>query len=87
MEMNKLLITLATLSIGGITAFVVQRDKALKHSPPQLRRVIASWTLCAASLYFGYLAYQQVTWELYWGGATRTTHICGGRRGRNSGLF
>lgn len=67
MEMNKLLITLATLSIGGITAFVVQRDKALKLSPPQLRRVIASWTLCAASLYFGYLSYQQVTWELYWG--------------------
>lgn len=67
MEVNKLLITLATLSIGGITGFVLQRDKALKLSQPQLRRVIASWTLCAASLYFGYLSYQQVTWELYWG--------------------
>jgi len=67
MEVNKLLITLATISIGGITGFVLQRDKALKLSQPQLRRVIASWTLCAASLYFGYLSYQQVTWELYWG--------------------
>jgi hypothetical protein len=67
MEVNKLLITLATVSIGGITGFVLQRDKALKLSQPQLRRVIASWALCAASLYFGYLSYQQVTWELYWG--------------------
>jgi hypothetical protein len=67
MEVNKLLITLATVSIGGITGFVLQRDKALKLSQPQLRRVIASWTLCAASLYFGYLSYQQVVWELYWG--------------------
>ena len=67
MEVNKLLITLATLSIGGITGFVLQRDKASKLSQPQLRRVMASWTLCAASLYFGYLAYQQVIWELYYG--------------------
>ena len=67
MEMNKLLIALATVSIGGITGFVLHRDKSLKFSRTQLRRVIASWTLCAASLYFGYLSYQQVTWELYWG--------------------
>jgi hypothetical protein len=67
MEVNKLLITLATLSIGGITGFVLHRDKSLKLNESQLRRVIASWALCAASLYFGYLSYQQVTWELYWG--------------------
>lgn len=67
MEMNKLLITLATFAIGGITGFVLHRDKALKFTRPQLRRIIASWALCAASLYFGYLSYQQVTWELYWG--------------------
>jgi len=67
MEMNKLLITLATISIGGITGFVLHRDKSVKFTRPQLRRVIASWTLCAASLYFGFLSYQQVTWELYWG--------------------
>jgi len=64
MEMNKLLIELATAAIGGITAFVLHRDKSAKLNQAQLRRVVASWTLCAASLYFGYLTYQQVTWEL-----------------------
>jgi hypothetical protein len=67
MEMNKLLIEIATLSIGGITAFVLHRDKDVKLNGAQLRRVIASWTLCAASLYFGYLSYQQATLELSYG--------------------
>jgi hypothetical protein len=63
-EMIKLLITLATLALGGITGYVINRDRAIGLAGGQLRRVIASWTLCAASLYFGYLAYQQVVWML-----------------------
>jgi hypothetical protein len=63
-QMIQLLITLSTLVMGGITGFVVKgaRDHAL--AGPQLRRIIASWALCAASLYFGYLSYQQVVWML-----------------------
>ena len=58
------LITLATLAMGGITGYVINRDNSVGLSPLHLRRVIASWTLCAASLYFGYLAYQQAVWML-----------------------
>lgn len=63
-EMIKLLITLATLAMGGITGYVLNRKETTTLSRPQLRRVLASWTLCAVSLYFGYLANQQVTWML-----------------------
>jgi hypothetical protein len=63
-EMIQLLITLATLALGGITGYVLNRDPAMGLSNPQLRRVVASWGLCAASLYFGYLAYQQAVWML-----------------------
>src|SRR5262245_13773767 len=58
-EMIQLLITLATLTIGGITGYVINRDNTKGLSTPQVRRVVASWGLCAVSLYFGYLAYQQ----------------------------
>ena len=51
-EMIQLLITLATVTIGGITGYVINRDKTKRLSHAQLRRVIASWGLCAASLYF-----------------------------------
>ena len=63
-EMIQLLITLATLTVGGITGYVINRDKTMGLSRQQLRRVVASWALCAASLYFGYLAYQQAVWML-----------------------
>lgn len=63
-EMIRLLITLATFAMGGITGYVLNRERAAGLTRRQLRRVIASWTLCAASLYFGYLAYQQVVWML-----------------------
>jgi hypothetical protein len=63
-EMIQLLITLATVTIGGITGYVINRDNTKGLSSPQLRRVVASWALCAASLYFGYLAYQQAVWML-----------------------
>ena len=63
-SMIQLLITLATLAIGGITGYVINRDNTMGLSAPQIRRVVASWGLCAASLYFGYLAYQQAVWML-----------------------
>jgi hypothetical protein len=63
-EMIQLLITLATLVIGGVTGYVINRDNTIGLSAPQVRRVVASWALCAASLYFGYLAYQQAVWML-----------------------
>lgn len=63
-EMIRLLITLATLVMGGITGYVINRGREAELGGRQLRRVIASWTLCATSLYFGYLAYQQVGWML-----------------------
>ena len=63
-QMIELLITLATLAMGGITGYVINRDNTMGLTPRLRRRVIASWTLCAASLYFGYLAYQQAVWML-----------------------
>jgi hypothetical protein len=60
-EMNKLLIAVATVTIGAIGGMMVNRDKARPLSPPQLRRATASWLFCALSLYFGYLSYQQAT--------------------------
>jgi len=63
-QMIQLLITLATLAMGGITGYVINRDNTKGLSSPQVRRVVASWILCASSLYFGYLAYQQAVWML-----------------------
>jgi hypothetical protein len=63
-QMIQLLITLATLVMGAMTGYVINRGREHGLSASELRRAIASWTLCAASLYFGYLAYQQVVWML-----------------------
>jgi hypothetical protein len=60
-EMNKLLIAFATVTIGAIGGFILNRDKASPLSLRQLRRAAASWLFCALSLYFGYLSYQQGT--------------------------
>ena len=60
-EMNKLLIAFATVTIGAIGGFMLNRDKAHPLTPPQLRRAATSWGFCALSLYFGYLSYQQAT--------------------------
>jgi hypothetical protein len=63
-EMNKLLITLATLTAGAVGGFMLNRDKATPLPPGQTRRAAASWIFCALSLYFGYLAYNEATWML-----------------------
>ena len=60
-EMNKLLIAFATVTIGAIGGFILNRDNSHRLSLPQLRRAATSWFFCATSLYFGYLSYQQAT--------------------------
>lgn len=60
-EMNKLLIAFATVTIGAISGFLLNRDKTHPLSIPQLRRAATSWFFCALSLYFGYLSYQLAT--------------------------
>jgi len=63
-EMNKLLITFATLTVGAIGGFIVNRDKTHPLKSPQLRQAALSWFFCVLSLYFGYLSYQQGTFLL-----------------------
>ena len=63
-EMNKLLVALATATIGAVGGFLVHRDKDARLTPRQRRRAALSWFWCAASLYFGYLSYQQIAWML-----------------------
>jgi len=60
-EMNKLLITLATVVIGGIGGFVLKGSAPHTLEPRQMRRAAAGWVFCALSLYFGYLAYQEAS--------------------------
>ena len=66
-EMNKLLIAFATVTIGAVGGFMLNRDKTAPLSPQGMRRAAASWLFCALSLYFGYLSYQQATWMLSYG--------------------
>src|SRR5262249_53120219 len=60
-EMNKLLITLATVVIGGIAGFVVKRENPSMIETRQMRRAAAGWIFCALSLYFGYLSYHEAS--------------------------
>ena len=66
-EMNKLLISFATITIGAVGGFMLHRDKTAPLSSAQMRRAAASWMFCALSLYFGYLSYQQASWMLSYG--------------------
>ncbi len=63
-EMNKLLTTLATLTIGATTGFVANQAQRGALPPSELRKAVASWILAAASLYCGHLSYQQMIWML-----------------------
>ena len=85
-EMIQPLITLATVTIGGITGYVINRDNTKGLSNPQLRRVVASWALCAASLHFGYLAYQQSARMLNTGSSIPRTRASGFPHALNSGV-
>jgi hypothetical protein len=63
-EMNKLLTTLATLTIGATSAFMINRDSRAELRPGTLGRAITGWVFTGASLYFGHLSYQRVLWML-----------------------
>ena len=66
-EMNKLLITLSTVVIGGIGGFVLKHDPAGASDARQMRRAAAGWIFCALSLYFGYLSYREASVMLSYG--------------------
>lgn len=65
LEMNKLLTTLATVAIGASTGFIAGREGKQPVLPQQMKRAVAAWILLGASIYFGYLATQQVVWMLH----------------------
>jgi hypothetical protein len=64
LEMNHLLVTLATLAVGAIGAFIFNRYKSSKPSSYQTVLAVASWALAGFSLFAGYLAYGKVIWML-----------------------
>ena len=66
-EMNKLLIALATVTIGAIGGFLLKGDQAAPLPARQARRAAAGWIFCALSLYFGYLSYHEATLMLSFG--------------------
>lgn len=49
-DMSKLLITLATLALGGIGAFVFKRYEGKSLRSAQVFRAVAAWLLCVLSL-------------------------------------
>lgn len=63
-EMNHLLVTLATLSVGAIGAFIFNRYKSSKPSTYQIGLAVLSWVLAGLSLFSGYVAYEKVIWML-----------------------
>ncbi len=64
LDLTKLLMTASGVTIGAITGFVLNRDKTVEFSKPQLRKIILTWGLAGVSLYCGYLSIQQVVWML-----------------------
>jgi hypothetical protein len=61
-DMSKLLITLATLALGGIGAFVFKRYEGKSLRSAQVFRAITAWLLCVLSLYCGVLINERLVW-------------------------
>jgi hypothetical protein len=64
LEMNHLLVTLATLVLGGAGAFVFNRYKTSRVASGQIARAVQTWVFSGFSVYCGYLAYEKVLWML-----------------------
>jgi hypothetical protein len=64
LEMNHLLVTLASLTLGAIGAFVFNRYKSGKLPTAQIALAVFSWLFAGLSLLAGYLAYEKVIWML-----------------------
>jgi len=63
-SMDQQLTTLATLSIGGVAAFVFQRYNNRSVPKAQVVRAMLSWMFSGLSLLCGYLTYQRVEYML-----------------------
>lgn len=63
-DMNKLLVTFATLALGGIGAFVFNRYKSRDLPWYQVKRVVAAWVFCGLSLYCGVRTNIKLIWML-----------------------
>jgi hypothetical protein len=61
-DMSKLLITLATLALGGIGAFVFKRYEGTSLRGAQVCRAITAWLLCVLSLYCGLFINESLIW-------------------------
>ena len=61
-DMSKLLITLATLALGGIGAFIFKRYEGKTLRGAQVFRVVTAWLLCVLSLYFGVVINEKLIW-------------------------
>lgn len=58
LEMNKLIISLSLLLIGGIGAFLLQKYQSVKiHSLAQRMTIVLSIISASLSIYFGYVLY------------------------------
>jgi hypothetical protein len=65
LEMNHLLTTLATASLGAMGAFLIYRYKPTDRLPGhQLWRANGSCALAGLSLFCGYLSYDKLVWML-----------------------
>ena len=62
--MNHLLVTLATLAVGAIGAFIFNRYKSSRPTTFQIALAVISWVFAGLSLFAGYLAYDKVSWML-----------------------
>jgi hypothetical protein len=63
-SMDQQLTTLATLSIGGVAAFVFQRYSNRSVPKAQVLRAMLSWMFSGLSLLCGFLTYQRVEYML-----------------------
>jgi len=66
-DMNKLLITLSTVSLGGIGVFIFNRYKSQELPWYQIKRVVFAWIFCGLSLYCGVLTNERLVWMLQTG--------------------
>jgi hypothetical protein len=62
LEMNRLLVTLGTATLGALGFLMSAHKRGLKGR--ELVSAAASAVLAGCSLYFGYLAYQGIMWML-----------------------
>ena len=61
-DMSKLLITLATLALGGIGAFIFKRYEGTSLRSAQVFRAVTAWLLCVLSLYCGVFINEGLIW-------------------------